>query len=240
VDLQSLVALDLDSGDLLETAMIGPPVGGLIDLLVGNDHVLWRPDDRTGLAGVVGFGLIARTLREADRYREVAVVGPDRSSILILPRLTSNDGTHGARQFTGAVVEAEEGREHGRRNEVWDEFGRWLTDVFIAASTRSEFIAIEMHTPDLPAEPYALALAMTEDDPGIIHLESSTRPVGAVMWPPGEDPEGQTISAPLGGQNLDVVGPILADAVRTWSDSAYDVAVTFCPVNQRPLVIAEV
>lgn len=219
--------------------MIGPPVGGLIGLLIDTRHVLWRPDDPEGLAELVGFGLVARTLRERDRYREVVMVSPDRSSILVLPRLTSADGAHEVREFTGSVVEAEDTWEHVLSDDVWNEFGRWLTNVFVAASTRSEYIVVEMNTAEFSDEPYALAIVMTDNDPSIIHLECNPRPDGASMWPPGDVPEGQTISAPLERHSLDVAGPVIADAVRTWSASAHYVAVTFCTIDQSPLVLDE-
>jgi hypothetical protein len=84
--------VDFELGDVLEQAMIGPPVGGLVDLLIDTRHVLWQPDEPERLAELIGLGLVARTLREADRYREVVLVAPDRSSILVLPRLTSPEG----------------------------------------------------------------------------------------------------------------------------------------------------
>ncbi len=104
-------------------------MAGLIDLLIGTSNVLWRPDDPAGLAEVVGMGVVARMLREERRFREVVMVLPDGSSILVLPRLTSSEGPHDLREFTGSVVEAEVDQEHRRSDEVWDEFGRWLTGV---------------------------------------------------------------------------------------------------------------
>lgn len=229
--------MNLEPGDILEQAMIGPPIAGLVDLLIGTRHVLWQPDDPTGLAALVGFGAIARTLREERRYREVVMVSPDRSTILVVPRMTSPDGQYESREFTGSVVEADDGRDRVLGNDVWVEFGRWLSDVFVAASTRSEFIVVEMNTPDFSDKPYALAIAMTEEDPPRIHLECNPRPEGAPMWPPGDVAEGQTISAPLEREPLGVAGVIIADAVRTWSESVHDVAVTFCSVDQRPLAL---
>lgn len=234
-----ITLVNLEPGDVLEQAMIGPPVGGLIDLLIGTSHVLWRPHDPSGLAELVGFGLVARTLREQGRYREVVMVSPDRSSILVLPRLKSPNGAHDAREFTGSVVGTEDIWEHVLSDDVWNEFGRWLTNVLVAASTRSEFIVVEMNTPEFSDEPYALAIVMTDNDPSIIHLECNPCPDGATMWPPGDVPEGQTISAPLERHSLDIAGLVIADAVRTWSESAYDVAVTFCTVDQSPLVLDE-
>ena len=98
IGLPSSVFKNLEPGDVLEQAMIGPPVGGLIDLLIGTRHVLWQPDDPEGLGELVGFGLVARTSRERDRYREVVMVSPDRSSILVMPRLTMADGSHDVRE----------------------------------------------------------------------------------------------------------------------------------------------
>lgn len=142
--------------------MIGPPVAGLLPLLIGNERVLWRPDDPDELAELVGVGLLARTLREPDRYREVVMVAPDRSSILVLPRLTSAHGVHGAREFGGTVVRPEDPSEQVVSDDMWDEFGRGLSDVFVAASTRSEFIVIEMNTPEFSNEPYVLAIVLTD------------------------------------------------------------------------------
>lgn len=229
--------MNLEPGDVLDQAMIGAPVAGLIDLLIGTGHVLWQPDDPAGLSELIGVGTAARTLREERRFREVVMVAPDRASILVLPRKTSADGAHEVREFTGTVVEAEDLREHILSDDAWHEFGRWLTDVFVAASTRSEYIVVEMNTPEFSNEPYALAVVLTDKDPVIIHLESNPRPDGATMWPPGAVPKGQTISAPLDRPGLDLAGPILADAIRTWSESPYDVAVTFCSIDQSPLAL---
>ena len=225
--------MNLEPGDVLEQAMIGSLVGGVIDLLIGTTHVLWRPDDPEGLAKLVGLGLVARTLRERDRYREVVMVSPDRSSIFVLPRFASADGAHAGREFTGTVVDA----GPVQNDELWNDFGRSLTDILIAASTRSEFIVVERNTPEFSDEPYAMAIVMTDKVPPFIHLECSPRPDGATLWPPGDVPEGQSISAPLQRRSLVVAGSMIADAVRTWSDSVYDVAVTFGTVAQSPLVL---
>lgn len=229
--------MNLEPGDVLQQAMIGAPVAGLVDLLIGTSPVLWRPDDPAGLTELVGVGTIARTLREERRFREIVMVTPDRSTILVLPRMTSIDDAHELREFTGAVVEAEDVWEHVRSDEVWNEFGRWLTRVFVTASTRPECIVVEMNTPEFSDEPYALAIVTTDNDPPMIHLECNPRPDGAVMWPPGDVPEGQTISTPLNRERLGIAGLILVEAIRTWSESVYDVAIRFCSVDQRPVAL---
>ena len=58
---------------------------GLVDLLLEDEHVLWQPDDPTRLADVVGFGLLARRLREVDRYREAAARAQRQARGLLAP-----------------------------------------------------------------------------------------------------------------------------------------------------------
>jgi hypothetical protein len=227
--------VSVQPGDVLSQAMIGPPVAGHVDLLIGDSHVLWRPDDPEDFAAVVGFGVVARTLREERRFREVVMVSPDRSSVLVMPRVTSIADGISVRTFTGTVVERDV--ERVTADGAWASFGPWLTAVFVAASTRSECIVVEMNTPEYVDEPYALAAVLTEAQPPIVRLECSPRPDRASLWPPGDVPEGQTISAPLDAGTLDVAGPMIADAVRTWAESPHDVAVTFCSIDQRPLVL---
>lgn len=80
-----------------------------------------------------------------------------------------------------------------------------------------------------------MALVLTDHDPAIIQLECSPRPDGSSLWPPGDVPDGQTMTAPLHPDTLAAAGPLIADAVRTWNESAHAVAVTFGSVDQSPL-----
>ena len=54
----------LQPGEILETAMLSPCVGGLVRTWTDAESRLWSVPDPTSLQSYLGRGLIARTLRE--------------------------------------------------------------------------------------------------------------------------------------------------------------------------------
>lgn len=227
----------VEAGDVLGTALIGPPVGDVLPLWTNVGRVLWRADDQENVHRLVGSGQLARTEREPGRYREIALVAVSSGTVMLLPRMTGSP--HDSQTVGGTTLS---GRFVGDADvpaadaETWLAFGRWLGGVHIAAARRSEFIVVELGGWDFQDEPFAMAFAATDADPPTNHLESSPRPDGASMWPPGSDPRGQTISAPIKPETLGSTGLLLADAIRTWASSPLDLAVTFATSAHSPLM----
>jgi hypothetical protein len=95
-------------------------------------------------------------------------------------------------------------------------------------SSAREFLVIERGTWTFSDEPFALGIVTAGDDGrGQISLEAGPSPAGAPSWPPADEARGQTIRAPFDPDTLELAGPLLAEAVRTWADSPLDVALTF-------------
>lgn len=229
----------VDVGDILETALVGPLVGGVVPLWTDGGRVLWEPDDPDSIRSVLACGQLARTEREPDRYREVAMVSRTSGTVMLLPRMSASAAYGGeltsqARVFAAELKPAE--RVPEATKDEWFEFARWLTEVHMSAAARSEFIVVELGGWDFRDEPYALAFAATDEDPPTNHIESNPRPDGSALWPPGHDPEGQSISAPIDPDTLASTGMLLADAIRTWTSSPLDVAITFATSGHSPLL----
>jgi len=226
----------LDEGDVLETALIGPPIGDVLPLWTSAGRLLWRVEDPDQIRTLVGAGRLARTERESDRYREIALANPSSGTVMLLPRMHGSPGdsqTVGGKTLAGRFVEDAE--VPAADDETWSAFARWLGAVYVLAARRSEFIVVELGGWDFRDEPYAMAFAATDADPPTNHLESNPRPDGASMWPPGDDPRGQTISAPISKDTMGATGLLLADAIRTWASSPLDLAVTFATSAHSPL-----
>jgi hypothetical protein len=228
----------LGVGDVVETAMLGPLIGGVVPLWIGGQRVLWQVDEPDAVRSVLGLGRLARTGRERDRYREVAMVGRASGTVMLLPRMRADavddrSVSVGARTFDADLRPITD--VPPATDEAWAEFARWLTAVYVSAARRREFVVVELGGWEFRDEPFALAFAATDGDPPTNHLECSPRPDGASFWPPGADPRGQTISAPIAPGAIEATGTLLADAVRTWATSPLDIAVTFGTSSQSPL-----
>jgi hypothetical protein len=64
----------IEVGATLDAAMLSPCVGGVIRTWTTSDARLWTVADPTPLSGLMGQGILARTLREERRYREVGLL----------------------------------------------------------------------------------------------------------------------------------------------------------------------
>ena len=72
-----------------------------------------------------------------------------------------------------------------------------------------------------------LAVPAPADDGGVMHIERAPASVAADGWPPAGQVEGQTISAPITPETIELVGRLMAWAARTWARSPHDVCLTF-------------
>lgn len=212
-------------GDTLTVAMVSPMVGDRVTLWVGERRITWVPAEPARLAEHLARGRIARTEREANRFREVVMVDAGLGKIIVMPRHASPDGSVPGDLLTGTVAgPAPEGDDA-----AWFAFGSWLTGILTAAAARSEYVVVEPGGWDPPNEPYALGIFTAEGEGGSwrVTLESNPRPDCAPNWPRGSDPRGHTLSAPVNPGSLDVSGPLLSEAIRCWAASPLDLALTF-------------
>ena len=219
----------LGEGDLLETVMVGPPVRGHFATWHDDGRRLWVLDDPAEQSELIGTGRLARTLREPRRYREVVLVGD--AMVLGMERTApSDDGT----VTMGSIVLASRRVELGPKDAdeaAWHEFAGWLTGVVLGAAERGEVVVLEAGGAEYTDEPFVLAVPAPTDDGGVMHIERAPASVAAEGWPPAGQVEGQTISAPITPDTIELVGPLMTFAARTWAHSPHDVCLTFADTS---------
>jgi hypothetical protein len=213
----------LEVGSEFEVALIGPLVGGIVGLWPPEgEPIPWIPDDPAPLASRLGRGLLARAPREEHRSREIVLVSRDRTTVMLAGRTAVGQPADG-QVLTGRVADAVPGDE-----DMWIDFARWLNGVVLDAAERGEFVVVERAGP-FTDEPYALAFLGPGDDGAgeLIHLEAVPAPQGSAVWPPTDDPRGQSISAEATLDAVRVVGILLTEACLGWAESPHGLAVTF-------------
>ena len=230
----SAEAPDLTEGDVLEPVMIGPPVRGRIATWHDDGRRLWALDDAQTGSALVGTGQLARMSREPQRFREV-VMAPQRGSKLIAVERAGPDEDGTVTMASMVLATSQVGLEQEDADDAaWGEFAGWLTGVVVMAAQRGELVVVEAGGWPFTDEPFALAFAAATDDGGVMHIERAPAALPARHWPPSDQVEGQTISAPISAGTLELVGPLLTAAVRTWADSPHDVCLTFASTAPTP------
>jgi hypothetical protein len=76
----------IEAGATLETAMLSPCVGGFVRTWTEYESRLWSVADPDALSSVMGEGILARTLREERRFREVGLLHEPSGTLLLQPR----------------------------------------------------------------------------------------------------------------------------------------------------------
>lgn len=213
----------LKAGSVMETAMLGPVVAGHLRTWVGATSQLWRVDDPTGLAALLGRGLTSRTEVEPGRYREVGLLDSTSGSLLVPKRFTVG----GEVETTGfALTRATDEPDRGRQ---WADFVRWLNLVALAAAERGDFLVVELGGWDHQPHPYALFAHTRVNEQSLSHLEVAPAPTSGVQpWTlPPERPDGATVTAIATRETISVAGSALVPAIQEWARSPLDLAVTF-------------
>ena len=220
----------LSVGTKLEPVLIGPPVNGRVTTWRGADTTCWTLADRDH-ASLIGVGRLARTERETSRYREVVLMADDGTGLWAMERPASGpDGSAGG-ATVALAAEPTEPAADDMSDRAWSDVATWLTDVVKEAMQRREFVVVERAGWSFQDVPYVLAFPSPSE--GVTHLERAPATAAAQLWPPAATEQGQSISAPLTPQNLDVVGLLLVGAVRTWASSPHDLGVTFARAPDR-------
>jgi hypothetical protein len=219
---------NLSVGATLEPVLIGPPVHGRVTAWRGSDRTCWALADADH-ASLIGRGRLARTERETSRFREVVLFADDGSGLWAMERPTADPEGSASGATVALATQQSEPPVDDRSDAAWSEAATWLTDVVKQAAQRDEFVVIERGGWSFEDVPYVLAFPSA----GVMHVERAPATTPAQLWPPAATDQGQSISAPLTPENLDVVGLLLVGAARTWASSPHDLGVTFARAPDR-------
>ena len=222
-------------GATLDTVLLGPLLDGRLRYWAPDGTArLAAPDDEPALRALLARGAIARTSPEPGRFREVALLDANATTLYVVERLVGAGqqpivASGGRFRLSAAAVASDA--------DLWRLAADWWRDAFQRATVRGEFVVVEPGGWEKGSEPYALALARTGDDGAWQSLlEAAPAPTGS-LWPPSSGP-GSTIHAPISAPNLAVSGLLLADAVRSWAASPFDTVITYGRNPDGPLSVS--
>ncbi len=216
--------MTITPGDTAITAQLGLCVGGLVRTWTEERGAeLWRVDDPDRMRDLLGVGRVGRTLREERRYREAALLFPERGALLLPSRMTATDGEAEGEAWTFAVESVEPAEPGG-----WDnvEVRASLAAAIEGCLASGEFLVVELGGWDAPPQPYCLFLARD----GRSNIEAAPAPARSSIWAPHVRPgeAGATMIGPLDANTPSIAGLIMTEAIATWGGvTPWDVALTF-------------
>ncbi len=149
--------LSVERGDTLEAAMLSPCVGGLVRTWTNAGSRLWGVADPLGLSSVMGQGLIARTLREERRFREVALLNERTGTLLAQPRKLTATPDGDLQSEARAVQLTEPGAP---TSSVWSDLKEVFGQAVRYTVAVDGFLVVEQGGWDAPPEPYCLFLVV--------------------------------------------------------------------------------
>ena len=218
----------VEVGDTLETAMLGPCVGGRVRTWTDDASRLWGVADPSSLSSVMGQGIIARTLREEGRFREVGLLDPRTGTLLLpsRPRRTPGADPDSAIQAPARTIQLTE--PGPQTSSPWSDLKDLLAQAVRYTIEVDGFLLVEMGGWDAPPEPYCLFVVGHEQG-DVSVVEAAPAPIGARLWEGNLQPgaAGATMSAPATEQTLAVVPALIVDACATWGLEPWDLALTY-------------
>lgn len=219
-------------GDVFETAMLSPCVGGLVRTWTSAGSRLWGVADPAALSSAMGQGIIARTLREDRRFREVALMNERTGTLVLQPRMpkaTPGDGF----QFEARPVHLTD--PGPPTSSPWADFKELLGQAVRFTVGVDGFLVVELGGWDAPTEPFCLFLVFHEQGDTSV-VEASPAPIGAKLWEQSLRPgaAGATMSAPATAETLAVVPALIIDDCATWGVEPWDLALTYGTRSSRP------
>ena len=111
----------------------------------------------------------------------------------------------------------------------------WLQAAATTAVQRGEFVVVETGGWEVVPWPYALAIVMrNEHGDWTTSIEAEPAPHAPLWREPDPDQRAATMKAGTTADSLSVVGLLLAQAVASWSDSPFDLVLTFGPAPDGP------
>lgn len=212
-------------GDTLETVMLSPCVGGLVRTWTDHGSRLWAVAEPSLLASSMGRGVIARTLREERRFREVALLHEATGTLLLQSRWPTAD-SDGALASTGRSVQLTE--PGAPTSSPWLDLRELLGQAVRHTVEVDGLLVVEIGGWDAPTEPYCLFL-VTHDQGEMSVVETAPPPVGAPFWKGHISPglAGATMVAPASQKTLAVAPALIVDACATWALEPWDLAITY-------------
>lgn len=225
-------------GDVLETVLVGYPVGGVVRLWHDErSPSTWRLEDSEVLTRHLALGELVRSEVISKRFREAGLFNPESHTLVLPRRHPDRDGNmEVAATVVLESIARDEADQAASESDLADFFER-LGPIVVSAARRGEFVAIETGGWEIPFAPFVLFAVLR--DPGHdwqSHVETSPVPRGAPVWsqqPQPDDDDGtQVLRAPASVENI-VAGPTLAGiAIAGWNTSLLDWA--FRSGRRRP------
>lgn len=213
----------LGDGAQLTTAVFGVPVGGLIQVWTDKPTV-WHLSDPGSFTDIVGSGLIARTQIRPGRYREECLFDEESGTVVLESRhgaaQPESESQVGGRIFTAAPPSEVFG-------DPWEDLNVAIFRAAAQAFARHELIVVEPGGWDDSDGRFCLIVAVHDDGADQIILETSPAPTGSELWPPTDQSDHQTISAPASEDALRGAGALAVEAISRWGVAPWDVTITY-------------
>jgi hypothetical protein len=228
-----MTELPQDVGDPLVAVQLSPCVGGLLRTWTEAGDRLWSVPNDEPLVAVQGTGVLARSARGQQRYRETALLHEESGTLVLSPRLLERAPSGQPGFATSALQLAPAG---AARPSARDDFARAVNQAVRHVAATFEYLVIEVGGWDAPVEPYAF-FALHVDDAGrqLSTVEVAPPPRGSTLWDPHLRPgaQGASVSAPVSAEAIDAATFYLTDAVAGLELLPWDVAFTFGVREQR-------
>lgn len=217
----------LKPGDTGTVAQLSLCAGGLVRTWTGDGPSrLWTVPDATHLHALQGTGAIARTVREQNRYREVAILSEDTGTLWLQSRFPARTAD-GAVELQGTIIELRPAADP--LDTIYRDVHALLTQAIDHALANNEYLLVEKGGWDAPDEPFCIFIVIPDGDQLVSIIETAPAPHGADIWAPHIEAGRQTttLSAPAGADTIEVAPTIMLQAISTWGLAPWDLALTF-------------
>jgi hypothetical protein len=219
----------VESGDVLQTVLVGMPLAGYLPLWQQGEVTFWRMKDPDAVRARLGAGVESRSEIDARRYREAAMFSPSRGTLFLMDRFRDESGHLGG---TSTLLEpaTEEEAYAAVDDKAVSELYAWLGEVVLATVRRGEFVAVETGGWEVPMTPVVLIMLRTDGREWHSVVETSPVPVGAPVWR-DQPVRGvtQVLASPATDQTLRASGLLTRFAVATWGLHPFQLGLSFGP-----------
>lgn len=212
----------LEAGDTGTVAQLSLCAGGLLRTWTEQGPPkLWSISDAQSLHSLLGTGAIARAAHERSRFREVAIVSEDSSTLWVQARYPTNNAD-GPLEARGTVIQL--GPAGVPTGTTYEDVRAALTQAITYAVTHDEYLLVERGGWASSIEPFCLFTVVPDGDDHVSVIETSPDPCGSEIWAPYVvgDGESVTLSAPV-----EKALPAMLEAIGTWHLAPWDLALTF-------------
>lgn len=220
-------AFPLKAGDTGTVAQLSLCAGGLVRTWTHTGPPrLWSVPDAAYLQSVLGTGAIARTAHERNRFREVAIVSEDSSTLWVQARFPTRNAD-GTLEMSGAVLELEPAR--APTESTHQDTRAALAQAIAHAVSNGEYLLVERGGWRRYIEPFCLLAIRPDGGRHVSIIETSPDPCGSEIWAPYVVGDGESValSAPIDADTIEVAALIMLEAIGTWQLAPWDLALTF-------------